>query len=100
MPLCDSARVVILLRRPLIDVHRGVGGASVQHNPVLEKKEGVPVRCAPGTCRIVSSTITSYHDISAMMFLFPDPHLLSDDCRLFDHAGTLAGGASHERKCK
>lgn len=44
IPLRDSASVVVLLRRPLIDVHGGVGGASVQHNPVLETKEGVPVR--------------------------------------------------------
>lgn len=103
MPLCDSASVVVLLCRPLIDVHRGVGGASVQHNPVLETKEGVPVRCAPGPRRIASSTVTFAHDISDMMFdifLFPDTHLLSDDSRPFDHAGTLASSASHDRKCK
>lgn len=39
MPLCDTARVVVLLRWPLIDVDWGVGRASVQHNPVLKTKD-------------------------------------------------------------
>lgn len=39
MPLCNAACVVVLLRWPLIDVNWGVGGASVQHNPVLKTKD-------------------------------------------------------------